>query len=86
MRATDKPLVDKEHEELESLRRYAKKAAEGLFNPENDFDERELASGSNELLDKSDAELFPDEIEEYTAEEHKSRLVGNRPKNPSRGN
>ena len=36
-----------------------------------DFDEVGVLSGSEDLLDKTDAELFPDEIEEYTPEERR---------------
>ncbi len=36
-----------------------------------DFDEVGVLSGSEHLLEKSDAELFPDEIEEYTPEERR---------------
>lgn len=62
--------------DMEELRRLAKKAAEGLFNSENnqDFDERGVLSGGADVADKSDAELFPDELEEYTPEERR-RLI-----------
>ena len=69
---------DKEDKNLEAteeeIREYAKKLSEGLFNSpdKSDFDERGLASGDAELLDKTDAELFPDEYEEYTEEEKKA--------------
>ena len=55
------------------LREYAKKAAEGLFDPENapDFEEKGVLGGSEELLGKSDGELFPDELEEQTPEERR---------------
>ncbi len=61
----------------EELRKYAKDLSRELFNSDNasDFDERGLASGDEESLDKTDAELFPDEIEEYTEEEKKLRLI-----------
>jgi len=61
----------------EELREHARKVSKGLFDSsyKSDFDERELASGDVELLEKSDAELFPDEIEEYTDEEKKPRVV-----------
>jgi len=63
----------------EELRKYAKKAAEGLFDSSSssEFNERELASGDAGLLEKSDAELFPDEIEEYTDKGKKPRIVVN---------
>ena len=45
---------------------------EGLFDARNsEFDETGLASGSMDIIDKTDAELFPDEIEEYTPEERR---------------
>lgn len=48
---------------------------------EDGFDERDLASGNLDLLEKSDAELFPDETEEYTEEERKPKVVvNNKPK------
>ncbi len=37
----------------------------------SEFDERGVLSGSADLLDKTDAELFPDELEEYTPEERR---------------
>ena len=37
----------------------------------SDFDERDLVSGDINDLHKNDAELFPDEIEEYTPEERR---------------
>ena len=63
----------KSPEDLEQIRKYAKEAAKDLFNPEAapDFDEAGVLSGSEDLLDKTDAELFPDEIEEYTPEERR---------------
>jgi len=36
-----------------------------------DFDEVGVLSGNEDFLEKSDAELFPDEIEEYTPEERR---------------
>lgn len=64
-------------EELEELRKYGKKAAKGLFSSgeSSHFDENELASGSTDFLEKTDAELFPDEIDEYTKEERKPRVI-----------
>lgn len=56
----------------ERLKKFGPKATKGLFNPnDSDFDEAGLASGSMDILDKTDAELFPDEIEEYTPEERR---------------
>lgn len=59
------------------LEDYAKQTSKDLFKTSSDsnFDERELASGSEELLDKSDAERFPDELEEYTKEERKPKII-----------
>jgi len=39
-----------------------------------DFNERGAIFGDIEDLDKSDAELFPDEIEEYTPKERRKTL------------
>lgn len=70
---------------LACLRKYGKKEADKLFKKKkkDDLDEKELASGSAELIEKSDAELFPDEIEEYTKKERAPRVVANnKPKKP----
>jgi len=74
-----KPTKDGSSKESEELRKYGNKATKNLFNSENnsDFDENELASGSVDLLEKTDAELFPDEIDEYTDEERKPRVIVN---------
>lgn len=63
--------------EKDDLAKYAKAASEALFKDKkkSDFDEDKLASGSKDLLDKSDAERFPDELEEYTLEERRPRIV-----------
>ncbi len=55
------------------MRKYAKEAANDLFDPKKapDFSEISIMSGSKELLEKSDAELFPDEIEAYTPKERR---------------
>ena len=60
-------------EHLEQLRQYARDAAKDLFDPSKapDFEEVGVLSGSEELLEKTDAELFPDEIDEYTPEERR---------------
>jgi len=60
-------------EDMEELRQSIKKSIKGLFNPEAlpDFEEKGVLGGSEELLYKTDAELFPDEIEEYTPEERR---------------
>jgi len=61
----------------DDLENYAKDIAKEIFKNQNksEFDEDELASGSEELLEKSDAERFPDELEEYTKEERKPKIV-----------
>ena len=70
------PPENKANEVIEKLRRYGKEAKKNLFSPkERNFDERELVSGSADLLEKSDAELFPDETEEYKPSEKKPRIV-----------
>jgi hypothetical protein len=54
----------------------AKARNKELFkNGPADFDERGVISGGPETVRKSDAEAFPDELEEYTPEERKPRLV-----------
>jgi hypothetical protein len=42
-----------------------------------DFNEQDVLAGDEELLEKTDAELFPDELEEYIPKERKPRLVAN---------
>ncbi|WP_020406924.1 hypothetical protein [Hahella ganghwensis] len=66
----------------ERLRKYARKTMDGFFKPltDDDWDERGMASGSEDLLGKSDAEFFPGELEEYTSEERKPRLVHSKKK------
>jgi len=61
----------------DDIENYAKNIANEIFKNKNksDFDEDELASGAEELLEKSDAERFPGELEEYTKEERKPKLV-----------
>ncbi len=68
------------NETLEQLRERLRKTKltteNELFNVEsNDFDETELASGSADLIQQSDAELFPDEIEEYTPQERRQKMI-----------
>ncbi len=55
------------------LKEQTAKDFEELLDPTKkpDFDEIGVLSGSEDLLDKTDAELFPDEIEEYTPEERR---------------
>ncbi|OZG72195.1 hypothetical protein BTA51_17770 [Hahella sp. CCB-MM4] len=45
-----------------------------------DFDERGVIFGSEESLNSTDAEAFPDEIEEYRPEDRKPRLAHERDK------
>lgn len=60
----------------ERLRREKLSTESDLFNPDStDFDETQLASGSSELINKTDAELFPDEIEEYTPKERRKKII-----------
>lgn len=57
------------------VRERIKDDVEKIFSgPRPDFDERGPLGGSGELLDKTDAELFPDELEEYTPEERRKLL------------
>lgn len=62
---------------LEELRQYGAEEAKKIFERQKrgDFDERDLASGSKDLLDKSDSELFPGEFEEYTEEEKRPKVI-----------
>ncbi len=54
----------------EWLKEQAKKDADEIFSAgPADFDETGVLSGSPENLFKSDAELFPEEFEEYTPED-----------------
>ena len=64
-------------EHLEEVRKYLKQSTKGLFDPNNmpDFEESGPLAGSEALLEKTDAELFPDELEEYTPEERRPRVV-----------
>lgn len=45
-----------------------------------EFDESSGIAGSSEILDKTDAELFPDDTEDYMPSERKPKLVHNRDK------
>ena len=75
-----------EQELRERLKKFSKKASDGLFDPESsDFDETELASGSPDLLDKTDAELFPEEIEEHTPEERRQKIISDNQSRHSKG-
>ncbi|MCX2803132.1 hypothetical protein OQJ68_15165 [Microbulbifer thermotolerans] len=74
-----KPTEKEREATLEELKKYGREESEKLFKAKtkSDFDERNLASGNKELLDKSDSELFPDEIEEYTEKERKPKIIVN---------
>lgn len=82
----DKPTKDGSSKEADDLHEYGNKAAKDLFKPEidSDFDENELVSGSADLIEKTDAELFPDEIEEYTSKEKKPRVIVDNDKKKSK--
>jgi len=62
--------------ELEEIRKKLKKSSEDLFDPNNapDFEERGVLSGSEESLEKTDGEQFPDELEEQTPEERRKKF------------
>lgn len=82
---SDKKKTENKSDEeiLEELRQFSKKALGGLFDDKKmpDFDETGVLVGNEDLLKKTDAELFPDELSEYTAEEKKPRVViDNKPK------
>jgi len=73
---TDKKTKIGSPEHLEQVRKKTAKIAEELLDPSNppDSDEIGVLSGSEELLGKTDAELFPDELEEYTPEERRKNF------------
>ena len=61
----------------EWLKKQTAKDVQEIFGSERqttDFDETGVLSGSEDLLDKSDAELFPDELEEFTPEERRKKF------------
>ena len=60
-------------EHIELVRKKAAKISKELFNSSktSDFEDVGVLSGSAYSLDKTDAELFPDEIEEFTPEERR---------------
>ena len=62
--------------ELEEVRKKLKKSSEDLFHPNSapDFEERGVLSGSEESLEKTDGEQFPDELEEQTPEERREKF------------
>jgi len=61
----------------ERIRKGLRKNTQDAFDYDSadDFDERGLVSGSFESCLKTDAELFPDEIEEYTPEERREKII-----------
>lgn len=67
----DRPPVDSPEFKEWLRKRAAKHTKDILSGGPADFEERGPIFGSAENLDKSDAELFPDEIEEYTPEERR---------------
>tara|TARA_B100000446_G_C10443541_1_gene302596 strand:- start:428 stop:688 length:261 start_codon:yes stop_codon:yes gene_type:complete len=73
---TDKKPKIGSPEHIEQVRKKAAKLSQELFNSpqKSDFDEAGVLSGSADSLEKTDAELFPDEIEEYTPEERRKRF------------
>lgn len=72
----DRPPVDSP-EFKEWLKSRAKKHMDDTFGDNYkpaDFDERGPIFGDIKNLDKADAELFPDELEEYTPEERRKKI------------
>ncbi|MCW8875493.1 MAG: hypothetical protein OQJ89_01320 [Kangiellaceae bacterium] len=70
---SDRPPIDSPEFE-EWLRKQCAKYKDESIGDElkvSDFDERDLVSGDINDLHKSDAELFPNEIEEFTPEERR---------------
>ncbi len=70
---TDKKPEIGSPEHLEQVSQRAAERAKKMFKPDSrpEFDEIGVLSGSADLLEKTDAELFPDELEEYTPEERR---------------
>ncbi|OZG71677.1 hypothetical protein BTA51_18695 [Hahella sp. CCB-MM4] len=67
----------KEFEEW--VRKETQAVVDDLFkNGPVDFDESGVIFGSEKSLNSTDAEAFPEEIEEYRPEERKLRLVSRR--------
>lgn len=76
MNSEDKRPERGTEEYWEWLSRKAKKRGEEIAKAGGaDFDECGVISGSVKALNSTDAELFPDELEEYTREERKPKLV-----------
>lgn len=78
MNDNDQPGEDDNSDEalLKRLRQFGEKALDGLFGSnKGNFDEKELASGSEDSLDKTDGEEFSEELEEKTPEERRKEFV-----------
>jgi hypothetical protein len=72
----DKKPIPGSDEHWEWVRRRAEARGKQLANAgAADFDETGILSGGEDSLISTDAEAFPCEIEEYTPEERKPRLV-----------
>ena len=70
-----KPILGSD-EHWELVRKKAKAMAEQLANANPaEFEETGLISGGEHSLTSTDAESFPDELEEHKPEERKPRLV-----------
>ena len=69
------PTPDTE-EHAEWMRKRAEERSKKLFSGgPAEFDERGIISGGNQSIHSTDAEAFPDELEEYTPAERKPKLV-----------
>ncbi len=53
----------------------AQARSDKLFKAPADFEERGVISGNTDAINASDAESFPDELEEYSREERKPQIV-----------
>ena len=62
--------------EREEIRKKLQASAKDLFDPDNTpgFEERGVLSGSEESLEKTDGEQFPNELEEQTPEERRKKF------------
>jgi len=79
MNDKDKRLEIGTEEHREWIRKRAEKRWKEIAESgPAEFDENGLISGSEKALTSTDAELFPDEIEEYKPEERKPRLIPNK--------
>lgn len=66
-------LSTKEHADW--MRRRAEERSKKLFREPTEFNEREIISGSDQSIHSTDAEVFPDELKEYSPQERKPKLV-----------